>query len=60
MDSALDQTAQVVSITVQVAKGEQAAHSSRAYRLFTGGGPTRRRRMRRRVGRRRPIVPAGP
>jgi hypothetical protein len=36
LDSALDQTAQVVSITVQVAKGEQAAHSSRAYRTISG------------------------
>jgi hypothetical protein len=32
LDGALDQAAQVASVAVQVAKGEQTAHSSRAYR----------------------------
>jgi hypothetical protein len=33
LDGALDQVAQVASVAVQVTKGEQPAHSSRAYRV---------------------------
>src|SRR5262249_29341442 len=46
LDGALDQAAQPASIAVQVAKGEQTTHSSRAYRArsCSGGGLKRRRR----------------